>query len=93
MLHEDRRVSPFVQELFIRVAGDDPVLQGFVGGFVIKLLNMIGALLVLLWRNPSERSLDGGARVRSRRDARCQLHQPDPTRDNDRRHPPHHGRC
>jgi zinc transporter ZupT len=59
LLHEDRRVRAFVQELFIRVAGDDLVLQGFVGGFVNKLLNMIGALLVLLWRNPSERSLDG----------------------------------
>ena len=83
----------FVQELFIRVAGDDLVLQGFVGGFVNKLLNMIGALLVLPWRNPSERPLDGGARVRRRRDTRCQLHQPDPARDNYRRHPPHHDRC
>jgi zinc transporter, ZIP family len=54
-----RGVSAFVQGLFVRVAGTEPVLQGLVGGVVIASLNLIGALLVLLWRNPSDRSLDG----------------------------------
>jgi len=35
-----------------------PVLQGFVGGLVITLFNTAGALLVLVWRRPSERFLD-----------------------------------
>jgi ZIP family zinc transporter len=49
----------FFHQFFIHVAGTNPVLQGLVGGFVITSLNMIGALVVLVWRNPSERSLDG----------------------------------
>jgi zinc transporter, ZIP family len=48
-----------LHEVFVRVAGTDPVLQGLAGGVVIASLNMIGALFVLVWRNPSERSLDG----------------------------------
>ncbi|WP_254532621.1 ZIP family metal transporter [Natrinema gelatinilyticum] len=48
-----------VVELFVRVVGNDPVIQGFVGGIVIAMLNLIGASLVLIWRNPSERALDG----------------------------------
>lgn len=46
-------------ELFVRIAGDDPVMQGFVGGVVIAGLNLVGASLVLIWRQPSERALDG----------------------------------
>jgi zinc transporter, ZIP family len=49
----------FLQEFFVHVAGDHPVLQGLVGGVIIAFLNMIGALSVLVWRNPSERALDG----------------------------------
>jgi ZIP family zinc transporter len=49
----------FLQEVFVHVAGDHPVLQGLVGGIVIAFLNMLGALSVLVWRNPSERALDG----------------------------------
>ena len=48
-----------LQELFVRVAGTDPVVQGLAGGVVIAFLNLIGALVILVWRNPSERSLDG----------------------------------
>jgi zinc transporter, ZIP family len=48
-----------LQEVFVRIAGTDPVLQGLVGGVVIAFLNLIGALVILVWRNPSERSLDG----------------------------------
>lgn len=46
-------------ELFVRVVGDDPVIQGLVGGIVIAALNLFGASLVLVWRNPSDRTLDG----------------------------------
>ncbi|MBZ6493845.1 ZIP family metal transporter [Natrinema longum] len=48
-----------VVELFVRVAGEDPVIQGLVGGIVIATLNLFGASLVLVWRDPSERALDG----------------------------------
>ena len=48
-----------LQEVFVRIAGTDPVLQGLVGGVFIAFLNLVGALVVLVWRNPSERSLDG----------------------------------
>jgi len=46
-------------EVFVRIAGTDPVLQGLVGGVVIAFLNLLGAVVILVWRNPSERSLDG----------------------------------
>lgn len=49
----------FLHQIFIQVAGPNPVVQGLAGGIVIASLNMIGALSVLVWRNPSERSLDG----------------------------------
>jgi ZIP family zinc transporter len=45
-------------EAFTGVFGTDPVLLGLVGGVFIALLNLFGASLVLVWRNPSERSLD-----------------------------------
>ena len=48
-----------MEDIFVRVAGTDPILQGLAGGVVIAALNMMGALVVLVWRNPSERSLDG----------------------------------
>lgn len=46
-------------ELFVRVAGENPVIQGLVGGIIIAVLNLFGASLVLVWRDPSERALDG----------------------------------
>ncbi|MFA9416915.1 ZIP family metal transporter [Natrinema sp. HArc-T2] len=46
-------------DLFVQVAGSDPVVQGLVGGIVIATLNLFGALLVLVWRDPSKRALDG----------------------------------
>ncbi|WP_254763572.1 ZIP family metal transporter [Natrinema marinum] len=48
-----------VVELFVRIAGENPVVQGLVGGIVIATLNLLGASLVLVWRDPSERALDG----------------------------------
>jgi len=46
-------------ELFVRIVGTDPVIQGLAGGIVIATMNLFGASLVLVWRNPSERALDG----------------------------------
>ena len=48
-----------VAEQFVDLVGTDPVVQAFVGGVVIAALNLFGASLVLVWRNPSERALDG----------------------------------
>ncbi|WP_049917916.1 ZIP family metal transporter [Haloferax denitrificans] len=46
------------EELFVSLAGSDPVMQGLLGGIVIAGMNMLGALLILVWRDPSKRSLD-----------------------------------
>jgi ZIP family zinc transporter len=45
-------------DLFVGIAGDDPFWLGLLGGSVIALMNLLGALLVLVIRNPSERLLD-----------------------------------
>lgn len=41
------------------LVGDNHLLQALVGGAIIAGLNLLGAVLVLVWRNPSERALDG----------------------------------
>ncbi|WP_280585122.1 ZIP family metal transporter [Halorubrum sp. Boch-26] len=46
-------------EAFVRVAGTSPVIQALAGGLVISLLNLFGASLILVWRDPSERALNG----------------------------------
>ena len=48
-----------IDEVFVQVVGHDPVVQGFAGGVVIAGLNLVGASLVLVYRDPSERFLDG----------------------------------
>ncbi|MFB6166110.1 MAG: ZIP family metal transporter [Haloarculaceae archaeon] len=45
--------------LFRLVAGSNPIVQGLVGGIVIAALNLLGATLILFWRDPSDRALDG----------------------------------
>ena len=47
------------EDVFVQIAGTNPVIQGLVGGIVIAGLNLFGALIVLVWRDPSERALDG----------------------------------
>lgn len=47
-----------LEELFLAVAGTNPIWQGVVGGLVITLLNALGALLVLVWQKPSRKFLD-----------------------------------
>jgi ZIP family zinc transporter len=48
-----------VAEGFVQWFGSDPVVHGLVGGVVIASLNLLGASLVFVWRNPSERAMDG----------------------------------
>ncbi|SEO39461.1 zinc transporter, ZIP family [Halogranum amylolyticum] len=45
-------------ELFLGLAGPNPVMQGLLGGVVIAFLNLLGAVLVLVWRDPSDKALD-----------------------------------
>lgn len=47
-----------LEAFFVNVVGTDTVWQGLAGGAVIALLNLVGALLILVIRNPSERLLD-----------------------------------
>ncbi|MFB6195795.1 MAG: ZIP family metal transporter, partial [Haloplanus sp.] len=47
-----------IAETFTRLVGTDPVVHGLVGGVVIATLNLLGASLVFVWRNPSERTMD-----------------------------------
>lgn len=49
---------PDVVDLFLRVSGPNPIVQGLVGGVVITLFNLLGALAIVVWRRPSARSLD-----------------------------------
>ncbi|MCU4719265.1 ZIP family metal transporter [Halapricum hydrolyticum] len=44
---------------FTDLFGSNPVVHGLVGGLFIATMNLIGASLVLVWRDPSERTLDG----------------------------------
>lgn len=48
-----------LEDLFISIVGTNPIWQGLAGGIVIATFNMVGALTVLLFRNPSERLMDG----------------------------------
>jgi len=48
-----------VADGFTTLFGTDPVVHGLVGGLVIASLNILGATLVFVWRDPSERAMDG----------------------------------
>ncbi|MFB6121264.1 MAG: ZIP family metal transporter [Halobacteriaceae archaeon] len=48
-----------LEEQFVRLAGENRVVQALVGGVVIALFNTLGAALVLVWRDPTVRALDG----------------------------------
>lgn len=48
-----------IVDQFSQLFGTDPVIHGLVGGFVIAGLNLLGAALVFVWRDPSERAMDG----------------------------------
>jgi ZIP family zinc transporter len=44
---------------FRALVESDPLLGAAIGGLVIAGFNLLGASLVLVWRDPSERALDG----------------------------------
>ncbi|WP_324665589.1 ZIP family metal transporter [Haloarcula sediminis] len=46
-------------EAISSVGGSDPLVLGLLGGVVIAAMNLFGASLVLVWRDPSERALNG----------------------------------
>jgi ZIP family zinc transporter len=48
-----------VADEFVRLFGTDPVVHGLLGGIVIASLNLLGASLVFVWRDPSDRAMDG----------------------------------
>jgi ZIP family zinc transporter len=48
-----------VADQFTGLFGTNLVVHGLVGGVVIALLNLLGASLVFVWRDPSERAMDG----------------------------------
>ncbi|WP_458187293.1 ZIP family metal transporter [Haladaptatus sp. NG-WS-4] len=48
-----------VADLFTQLFGRNEVVHGLVGGIVIASLNLLGASLVFVWRDPSERAMDG----------------------------------
>ncbi len=48
-----------LERLFVEVAGTNPLVQALLAGVVIATLNLFGASVVLVWRDPSERALDG----------------------------------
>ncbi|MBX0287057.1 ZIP family metal transporter [Haloarcula salinisoli] len=45
-------------ETISSVGGSDPLVLGLLGGLVIAGMNLFGASLVFVWRDPSERALD-----------------------------------
>jgi ZIP family zinc transporter len=48
-----------VEDLFVRIVGTNTIVQGFAGGIVIAFLNLLGALSILVVRNPTQRLLNG----------------------------------
>ncbi|WP_255198869.1 ZIP family metal transporter [Halorarius litoreus] len=48
-----------VANVFAGLFGSNTVLNGLLGGLFIAGLNLLGASLVFVWRDPSERALNG----------------------------------
>ncbi|MFQ5797079.1 MAG: ZIP family metal transporter [Bacteroidota bacterium] len=46
------------EAIVVSLVGHDPIVLGVLGGLVITLLNTIGALLILVWRKPTQKFLD-----------------------------------
>lgn len=47
-----------MESLFVSIVGHSPIWQGLVAGLIIAALNMVGALAILVYKNPSTRVLD-----------------------------------
>ena len=52
------QVGADAERVFVEFVGTDPVVQALVAGVAIAVANLLGASAVLVWRDPSERSLD-----------------------------------
>jgi ZIP family zinc transporter len=50
--------TSWIESIFLSIAGTNPIWQGLVGGLIIAFFNGLGALMVLIWRNPSEKFLN-----------------------------------
>jgi zinc transporter, ZIP family len=50
--------SNWFTQLFLSISGPNPIMQGFIGGLIITIMNTLGALVVIVWRKPSEKFLD-----------------------------------
>lgn len=48
-----------MENIFLDLAGKNPIVQGLVGGIFIAFLNLIGAMAIMVVRNPSQKLLDG----------------------------------
>lgn len=48
----------WIERAFLSISGSNPVWQGLVGGLIITAFNTLGALVVLIWRKPSEKFLN-----------------------------------
>jgi zinc transporter, ZIP family len=48
-----------VEDLFVSIAGDNRIVQAFAGGVVIAFLNLLGALSIMIVRNPTKQFLNG----------------------------------
>ena len=48
-----------IADLFVEWFSTNPIVHGLVGGLVIAGMNLLGASLIFVWRDPSERALDG----------------------------------
>jgi ZIP family zinc transporter len=47
-----------LEDVFVGIAGSDPLFQALLAGVVIAAMNLVGASVVLVWTDPSQRSLD-----------------------------------
>ena len=47
-----------IESQFVQWFGENRIVWGLVGGVVIAGMNLVGALTILVWRNPSQRGLD-----------------------------------
>jgi ZIP family zinc transporter len=47
-----------IESQFVQLFGENRVVWGLVGGLVIAGMNLVGALPILVWRNPSQKGLD-----------------------------------
>jgi ZIP family zinc transporter len=48
----------WIERVFLSISGSNVIWQGLVGGLIITLFNTVGALVVMIWRRPSEKFLN-----------------------------------